>query len=49
MGYTQLAESAAAHHFKSADGTPLATNYALSAQAARDHQIGLNLAVFMVQ
>lgn len=48
LGYRQLSEGAAAHNFKSADGSSLEENYAKSAEAARDGQIGLNLAVYAV-
>lgn len=43
--YTQLAEAAKEHAFNSADGTPLAENYAKTAQAAKQHEIGKNIAV----
>lgn len=45
FAYAQLAEAASAHDFRSADGTPLATNYAMTAIAASQHEIGKNIAV----
>ena len=46
VGYAQLAAGAAHHDFRSADGTSLAENYASSEVAARQGEIGLNLAVY---
>ena len=48
LAYEQLAEAAAAHDFKSADGTALAENYAKTAKAARQREIGKNFAVLSV-
>ena len=45
LAYTQLADAATAHDFKSADGTPLAQNYAKTALAAKQHEIGKNIAI----
>jgi len=42
LGYAQLAEAARAAGYKSADGAPLADNYAMSSTAAANRQIGLN-------
>lgn len=48
LAYEQLADAATAHDFKSADGTPLAENYAKTAKAAAQREIGKNLAVLSV-
>jgi len=42
LGYAQLSEAARAAGVISADGTPLADNYAMSSKAAANRQIGLN-------
>jgi len=42
LGYAQLSEAARAAGIISADGTPLADNYAMSSRAAANRQIGLN-------
>jgi len=43
--YRQLAETATQHDFRSADGTPLARNYAATSRAAAAGQIGKNIAL----
>ncbi len=45
FGYEQLAATANKYGFKSADGTPLGTNYEQSAKAAGSGQIGMNICV----
>jgi len=54
LAYEQLAEGAEKYAaqgrpFFSADGSPLAENYAQSANAARKHEIGLNLTLYVDQ
>lgn len=45
FAYSQLAEAAAHHDFRSADGTPLAQNYAATAKAAAAGEVGKNIAL----
>lgn len=45
FGYSQLADAAKAHGFKSADGALLADNYHVSSVAAKNREIGLNTAL----
>jgi len=49
FGYSQLADTARAAGFKSADGTPLADNYGVSSLAAKNREIGLNNALLMLK
>ena len=47
--YSQLAEAAARHDFKSADGTPLADNYRATSRAASAAEVGKNIAVLALR
>jgi len=49
FGYSQLADAAREHGFKSADGAFLADNYQVSAAAAKNREIGLSTALMRVK
>lgn len=49
LAYAQLAEAAARHDFKSADGTPLAVNYLATSKAAAAAEVGKNIAVLALR
>jgi len=45
QSYTDLAEAASKHDFRSADGEPIVTNYRKTVEVCSKGQIGMNLAV----